>query len=305
MLLDNRYVLLKFMKEIYADSFLDGNIYMNTLYYFWNEYKMLDPIAMKKAYMKAPPSSAPEEILIPIENEMPEYQEDILEGAIGEASVKDEGLKRHLLSDMIIRSSGCQYCNIACFMKLKYEVKGSCIHYDIPCMNGFGGSVVIIDDEREFLRRIGSSVKKLGYKYLCGEVEYKEPKFDGSLSEISERPHLLLQSDEEVEITSLRPGEMRDCFTKAKKYSHQHEWRIALYRGVQDTQAYVLRTDSLRDIARCVSTDELVDELDDMFAKGKIAPGLPGYHGNVSRQDMRDIFHELGGHKAKFFMIMG
>ena len=305
MLQNSRYVLLKFMKNVYADSFLDGNIYMNTLHYFWNEYKMLAPLAMKKACMKAHTSSAPEEILIPIESEMPECQEDILEGAIGEASIKDEGLKKHLLSDMIIRSSGYQYCNVACFMKLKYEVKGNHIHYDPPYMDGFGGSVVIIDDERELLRRIDSSVKKLGYKYLCGEVEYKNPKLDGKLSEISERHHLLLQSDEEVEIMSLRPGEMRDCFTKAKKYAHQQEWRIALYRGVQDTRAYMLKAGSLRGIAHCVRADELVDELDNMFLKGRIAPGLAGYHGNVSRQEMRELFHELGGHKAKFFMIAG
>lgn len=33
------YILLKFMSEKnYLKDFLDGHLYMNSLYYFWNQY---------------------------------------------------------------------------------------------------------------------------------------------------------------------------------------------------------------------------------------------------------------------------
>lgn len=34
----NEFILLKFMKDEYVSGFLDGEIYMNTLDFFRNEY---------------------------------------------------------------------------------------------------------------------------------------------------------------------------------------------------------------------------------------------------------------------------
>ena len=42
------YILLKFISQkSYVDDFLNGSLYMNSLYYFWNEYPFKEAAAKR------------------------------------------------------------------------------------------------------------------------------------------------------------------------------------------------------------------------------------------------------------------
>ena len=124
------HILLKFTD--YVDDFLKGSLYMNTLHYFWYEYR---DKAIKK-YLDEHPG----ETRVPItalKDHVP--QEDLFEGSVGIGSGPDEKLNEYSLTDTIYRAIGYQYCNVLCLYRLDYKLKmipgiGLTVHYDVPNM---------------------------------------------------------------------------------------------------------------------------------------------------------------------------
>ena len=306
------HILLKFISNPdWAESFLDGNLYMNTLYYFWNEYPLEVAGKEKEEYLQAHPGIDPDSYVVPINNILSRTQADMLEGTVGfsddDPVTVDFG--EHALTDTIYRAEGYQYCNVCCFYRLDFTLQTaspgrSFIHYNIPSMDGFGDYVVIIKDEVEFIRRISRAAKGNSFDYLCGNVRYKKLKRNGSTVNLSNRNHIALRTEDRVPI----PDDMhtiRDCFVKTDYYSSQQEWRVALYRGVKDATAYVFQIGSLRDMACVVKKGDLATEIDKLFNSGEIKSSRDGYSGTISRREMQRKFVELGDNQMQMITFVG
>lgn len=120
------HILLKFISQPndgdklkYLHDFLNGNLYMNTLSYFWNEYMPKngeDPIELASNQTIRPQK---------IPNQLPKGQGDILEGTVGMIPTENtrfaKAFKNHLLTDCICRANGFEYCNTLCFYRLDYQ----------------------------------------------------------------------------------------------------------------------------------------------------------------------------------------
>ena len=304
------HILLKFIgRSDWAESFLDGHLYMNSLYYFWNEYPLEVARREKEKYLRSHPEVDPDSYFVPFNNALSRSQADMLEGTIGLNDLVNEDFGDCALTDTICRAVGYQYCNVCCFYRLDYTLQPivfghSIIRYDVPSMDGFGDYVVIIKDEAEFIRRIGRAAKENGFDFLCGDVQYKKLKRDGKVVDLSNRNHVALRTEDRVPI----PDDMhiiRDCFVKTDFYNFQHEWRVAFYRGMKATEAYVFNTGSLRDIACVVWKRDLTVEIDNMFNTGEIKPSRDGYSGNISRKGMKEKYIALGDNLMQMIMFIG
>lgn len=136
------HLLLKFISsKKFVKDFLDGSLYMNSLYYFWNEYPMLEARGKREIYIKDHPDVNPQDVIMPIEYKLDPAQADMFEGTIGFSNnvefVKTD-IGEHLLSDVILRAIGFQYCNTLCFYRLDYNMDNQIIKYQVPNMNAFG-----------------------------------------------------------------------------------------------------------------------------------------------------------------------
>lgn len=308
------HILMKFMSDEYVGAFLDGKLHFNTLHFYREESKRL---AIEK-YLADHPS----ETKVPVSAlENPQAWADALEGTVGTGFDKhlDDALEGYLLTDVMYRSVGFQYCNTLCFYKLRCRIVSLSagrqkIEYDEPNMSGFGNSVVIIDDEKEFIRRVETGIKNLqtqgqNLKFLCGDVVYLKPMKDDKESDIVQRHYLMLQSDRMIDIEEEPYKDTltsrRDCFVKGFNHSNEHEWRIALYRGVRDVCAYDgLQIGDIRDISHCVKKDGLIAEIDKMIKAGRARGDFNGYYGNIGRGEMRELFYKLGDNKAEEILFI-
>lgn len=316
MSLYNSHVLLKFIsKKEYVEDFLDGNLYMNSLYNLRGEKPVEDARMKKEAYLKAHPEVNPDSIAIPIQRTLSHGAEDILEGSIGygsNISFNDKNFEEHLLSDPIFRAVGFQYCNVLCFYRLDYTYRRShgetSIFYKIPCkkMSEFGEYVVIIKNKKKLLKRISRALKDMKYLYLCGNVDYEAPIKNGREVDFSEQGHLLLKADTTIDIKNVqfRPNEL-DCFSKTDNYDWQKEWRVALYRGKKDTSVFRLNIGDIKDIATYTKVKNLATTLDSIFIAKDIKRNTDGYFGNITREEMQEKFLQLGDNKTEMFTFIG
>ena len=311
------YILMKFIsKKEFLDDFLKGSLYMNSLYYFWNEYPLEVAKRKKKEILVSNPEINPDELLIPLENSAPAGQMDLFEGTISTADGDKMGFEKNftdvLMTDIMLRSIGYKYCNVLCFYRLDLTItpfgRNVAVKYNLNSqMNEFGEYVVIIDDEVELLRRINTAIKKeANYRYLCGSVNYR--KFKKSGTNARNGNSLTVKVEMEVDITEepLKSAiiSRRDCFDKTERYCNQKEWRLALYRGVKSTDAYRLEIGDISDIVHYVRSDNLNEELQRTIQMG-IKQGAGGYYGNISRKEMKELFYQLGDNKAEVFGIIG
>lgn len=303
-------ILLKYIsKKEYVDDFMAGKLYMNSLYYFWNEYP-LEKAKQEKEKIIKETGANPDDVLVPIEGGLNNQQADIYEGTI--AFGKDEDFessefKGHVLMDSAYRAVGYGYCDVLCFYRLDYSIIDRLISYSVGNMSGFGEYVVIVDNQSELIRRINKASEALGFKYLCGNVTYRRPKLNGVPIEIN-RPHIALKSELAIDISSKMTGSSiistRDAFMKMDKYKDQNEWRVALYRGAKETEAYQLDIGDIRDIAHWVKAENMMTEVDRLIGKGARA-FCNGFYGNISRKEMKEKFYLLGDNYAHVISIIG
>lgn len=307
------HILLKFISQPndgdklkYLHDFLNGNLYMNTLSYFWNEYMPKtgeDPIELASNQTIRPQK---------IPNQLPKGQGDILEGTVGIIPTENtrfaKAFKNHLLTDCICRANGFEYCNTLCFYRLDYQsffaAKGKVISFDTSsAMNAFGQYVVVVKNEQELIRRISKKAEREKFKFVCGNVNYKQIK-NGDV--LKKTPHIIVRCGEEIDLDEIKSNivSRRDCFDKEDIYKYQNEWRVALYRGEKSIEAYTLKVGNLRDICDWVHVQELEKYLERTF-KSKVEPGTVGYYGNAQRNELRDLFYSLGNNKASVFGVIG
>lgn len=320
----NNHILLKYMPQEYVKCFMDGILYMNTLGYYWDDYKIDEAKKQKnkiiQQFKDINPSINKDNLLINMNsNDFVFGQNDLFEGVC--ATVRDVSFSSGnnytkytdiSSTDVSLRSEGYRYCNVQCYYQLDYCYEGNIISWQTSdLMNDFGDYVLIILDEREFLNRIYHAVKKAGYKYLCGKVKYVEPKKNGKRVDL--KHYAIVKMGEQTVDIGLFSGDKRfklinkDCFNKISSLDWQNEWRIAIYRGIKDETAYRLELDKdLRDIVKAVKTTELNFELEKIFSNGLLKP-LSSYRwvGNIDRKDMREKFYALGEGKVTAWGVLG
>ena len=223
-----------FSQKKFLDAFISGKLYMNTLNYFWNNGF--------------------------------EEQKDIFEGVVCTVPVKDFNgfpmdFQAAQASDYHFRAEGYKFCNVLCFYKINFLLEDGLLHCDLnDDMLKFGEYIAIITNENEFLRRIEAAVKRSHYEVLCGDVHYHLQMLNGKQSKEGPRMYLAVK-DQFFKIEELQNRgfniRKRDCFDKGIEYHNQNEWRVALYRGEQTTDAYELDVGNLSDIVCCYPANNI------------------------------------------------
>lgn len=258
-------ILKSFSKREYAEQFLDGELYMNTLFYFrWNGT---------------------------------EDQRDALEGASGfvlpeSMQALPKAVRDAQAHKTAILPAGLSYANVCCFfMQTAHRgTSATCIRSPHD-PSKLGGYYVAIDDFQAFIDKIDLATKVHGLHYYCAPVSYWE--IEPAPGRIRNTHSILMLNDEPLDAATIFPDGVpefpHDMFYKHKRYARQMEWRIALSRGVQDVEAYTLRIGSLREIAHMVVPDEL--DTDTRLCAGISSAWVSNPEGgNITR---RGFFDEL------------
>ena len=164
------HILLKFIsQEKFLNDFLSGSLYMNSLYYFWNEF-VLESVKKGKRIPLA--ELAKNEVY---------GQADLFEGTIETSEIDETNeIAEHIKMDVCCRAVGYGYCNILSFYKLVLKTVPFGFSYQLNNnMKFLGNYVAIIKDKDEFLRRINSKAEQEGFKFITGNVTYKQPMRNG------------------------------------------------------------------------------------------------------------------------------
>lgn len=310
------YMLLKFISnEQFLNEFLNGSLFVNTLYYYWNQYAIDKAQERRKKALKTNPDLNPNNYIGLIEGSLGLGVIDLFEGTVSTEQLSDSDVpnmfKDYAQTDLIYRSVGMGYCNTLCFFKMDYEfitdvrfdmlgIHGIPVKYYLGDMHEFGEYVVIIDDLDEFVRRIHKAVKCCGFKYSCGPVQYQKLMRNGKTPMLG---HSITIKEENLhDIRNMKSR--RDAFIKMWNYEYQHEWRVVLYRGVKDIEPYRLEVGNLRDIAHFVKRDNLDSEIKRIFINRRFKQPSSLWYGD-DRREIRDLFYALGDYKAETLMILG
>lgn len=289
-----QHILMKFVSEKeYAEDLLRGYLYMNSLDYFWNEFKLSD-------------------------NGVP-GQMDLFEGIYGYLDVSKFGFEptwqKLLTSDIAVRAEGYKYCHIHSYYRLDYwfdysimDSIGIVKYDDTSSMKQFGKYVVIIDNEIEFLRRIGEmAAKQKQIYFLCGNVKYREMRKYGQIVPYKKCMTLKLK-DHLVDVREQKYNNIMtrkyDVFDKMKAMAYQKEWRIAIYENEKNVEAKkFFISEGIQDIAHIVEVDYLDEEIKKMFCLRRPNNGNVGWYGNISRKELREKFYELGDYKGSVLSV--
>ena len=154
------------------------------------------------------------------------------------------------------------------------------------------------------IRRINSAAVREKIDFLCGDVHYRGLRFEGKNIDLDQN-HVVVKRDDVFDITDYNLKAKRDCFVKMDKYSWQKEWRVALYRGVKETEAYRLEIGDIRDIVEDINASDLNDKVGDLFKAREIKLSKSGYFGSISRKDLKEKYYKLGDNKAEMFCFIG
>ena len=96
-----------------------------------------------------------------------------------------------------------------------------------------------------------------------------------------------------------------DVFDKCDSYKNQNEWRIAINNGVADEQPLRINVGDLSDIVEKVDRRDLADKMKELFMNFEAFPMEKGYHGNISRIEMREVFYHLGENNGILMFNIG
>lgn len=265
-------LLMKFFeKEEYAKSFLKGNLYMNSLSYFW-------------------------------ENGF-EDQRDMLEGLSGELKAKfitqfEQEFEKHRITDYMVQYTGYKYCNLFCMTQLKLNPSENNLQFDWDeQMKKFGKYIAIITDEAEFLKRIDKAMKVNNLNYYCGDVEYIKVPFKDCISLNSNSLVFHKSSHLQHSTRIVSSLKSRDSFNKYDKFAWQKEWRICICCGDRNTNPYTLKIKPINDIAVMLNINNLnSDMLNKIFNKSNKIKS-PKNQGNISREDLKNQLIKLDNYQ--------
>lgn len=262
-------------KEEYANQFLSGKIYMNSMAFFWSR-----GFEDQKDYFEGLSNTIPKNKL----DGLPQDMRDVL------------------CYDLGIRVDAYKYCNICSFYRMDVDDISKTIQLPSLEIDKFGDYAIIIFDEDKFFKRVYSKVvSNPGWLFVCGDVNYHK-RMDSTNLQNSVKHTLDLMMHDPMDINTLfdNPGSLRsrNCFDKNKKYSYQKEWRICLYRNIETEVPYILEVGDISDIACIVKTKELRKELLKIYKEywpANVSEQRKPYQGNISRKLFRNKILKIDG----------
>lgn len=297
---------------------MQGNLYLNTLNYFWDEYESAQEELLKQEYIKEHPGCDVNSVVVGLQKKLDQYTADIFEGASVTVNPSRSGFPKDFVDatmfDNIFRIYGYRYANVLCMSRIdfcrdkKMDNQGGVFYAIAEKMDSFGKYVVVIDDENEFYNRLKIKMEAEHFKFLYGDVEYKNfPPFE---NQTVLRNCAFLKAEGTFDFGKVCHTEhltsVRDVFVKSMQYAYQRERRLVLYRGVKETKAYILQVGKLDDIAHIADVDELGGYITLRYRWGFIKSFTEGCCGNLkSRGQLKDLFLKLGCNKVEMLSIMG
>lgn len=136
--------LYRFMRKNFAESFLEGNIYMSALGYFWaNGFESQQDINEGIVQMQAPAQSP-----------FPQELQSVITGSVR------------------YRLEAYKYCNLLCMVMHHYNTQKKQTERFDPRMRDYGECAVRIIDIEEFLNRVFEKAKAQGDYCLAGPMNY-------------------------------------------------------------------------------------------------------------------------------------
>lgn len=136
--------LYRFMRKDFAESFLEGNIYMSALGYFWaNGFESQQDFNEGTVQMQAPQQSP-----------FPQALRSVIKGSV-----------RYRLETY-------KYCNLLCMVMHHYNTQKKQTEWFDERMRNYGEYAVRIFDVEEFLNRVFERAKAQGDYCLAGPVNY-------------------------------------------------------------------------------------------------------------------------------------
>ena len=182
-----------------------------------------------------------------------------------------------------------------------------------PSMDAFGDMVVVIRDEKEFVKRLLAAVKRKGGHCVMGDVRYH--KFEDRVDPNTMNRHsvtvITSQSDEKANLQDKSwirqdgfysislleglkvPGEVyrRGCLDKYEIFSNQREWRICWLPDSRNYEPKILSVGSLEDIVDFVKTEDIRTYFLEKY-KGYLPGIVAGRKNAFSGTDSYEEFNE-------------
>ena len=270
-----------FKEQKWAEQFLRGDIYMNTLGYFWNEGNM--------------------------------EQQDFLEGACASF---DPHIMRSFPKDLLgvlAKESyaiprGAGYCNVCCFSCVlikQVDTRVDLIELPDPGLD-LGSWIVVIDNPCELISRLRAVVLQLGYDFVAAPVEYRDS--------VQLNPSEVVKSTMDLKSHDPLPAYMvfpngvphfnAGVFVKNVRYANQAEWRIAVNRNERSYEPLILKLGDLTDIAHLIRRTELTDDLQRVH--GCSVPYLTrGCFGTKTSQELSQDLFKLGNEELFITLTVG
>lgn len=270
-----------FKERKWAEQFLRGDVYMNTLGYFWNEGNI--------------------------------EQRDFLEGACASFDPRImQGFPKELL-DVLAKESyaiprGASYCNVCCFscaLIKQVDTKVDLIELPDPSLD-LGSWIVVIDNPLELISRLRKAVLSLGYDFVAAPVEYRDS--------IQLNPTEVVKSSMDLKSHAPLPAYMvfpngvphfnAGVFVKNNRYANQAEWRIAVNRNERSYEPLILKLGDLTDIVHLTRRTELAEDLQRIHSCS--VPYLTrGCFGTKTSQELSQDLFELGNEEVFITLTAG
>lgn len=270
-----------FKERKWAEQFLHGDVYMNTLGYFWNEGKL--------------------------------EQQDFLEGACASFDPHImQGFPKDLLDVLAIESyaipKGASYCNVCCFSCVlikQVDTRVELIELPDPSLD-LGSWIVVIDDPRELISRLRAAVLPLGYDFVAAPVEYRDSVQLNPSQDVNSS--MDLKSHNPLPAYMVFPNGIprfnAGVFIKHIRYAKQAEWRIAVNRNERSCEPLILNLGDLTDIAHLIRKAELAEDLH--WVRGCSVPYLTrGCFGTKTSQELSQDLFELGNEEVFITLTIG
>lgn len=168
-------------------------------------------------------------------------------------------------------------------------------------MSGFGDTVIIIKNEREFIRRICKAVRKQGGHCIVGDVMYHK-MFERSNVDTHNKKH-------SVTFISPEPANIDSLLKIAKtllpmvvlinmKSLKSKEWRVCWLPKELNNKPKILSVGDISDIIEVVPSDKISERLLEMFPS--YIPGIlenekAKVNGTVSYSKFKKLVEKIDG----------
>lgn len=264
-----------FQTKEYAEQFMEGKLYLNSLGFF-------------RAINKG--------ASIDTQNK----QNDVFEGSV---PIKKDSLTnqvysalgdidKYLAYDPVFIFEEYKYFHLLCCSTIDFDQKGYTI-INSQMMTEFGNYHVLVYNRVAFQDRIVNAISQFpDFFYQCGKVRYHNPTLYGTIKQPIQSISLSPQEGfSYYEIGSKRSC-IRDCFDKSSSYSHQREWRLILYKNTWNINPFTLDVGDLSDIATLVTFDNLENKIKELNSQSlfKLQDDFDQtIYGNVTRKSLREI----------------